>query len=238
MRTPPPAKPHSENMQRAEEKRQKILNFLARGEVYSTAQMIADHMSCSKSSAERTLAAMVSRKELNSEDHLVKGYRCKIFGITAHGLAIADALDFKPFKLGKTSSLAINHHLQTQQARIAAERAGWTEWKPGKILYGLGLKKVPDAIAKAPSGVVVAIEIENQVKTIARIENIIAEHLQCVSQNKWREVHYLSPKNISIALPKAFSKIQTIPIKSERVQLQQVHRNIFKFFDADNWPPQ
>lgn len=56
--------------------------------------------------------------------------------------------------------LADSHRLDTQRMRLAAEKAGWTQWVPERALQGRGLKKVPDAAAIDTRGHLVAIEIE------------------------------------------------------------------------------
>ncbi len=236
MPTPPPARPHAENLARAAEKHTAIIQFLADGEVYTTAAIVADLLCCSKPTANRTLASMCMAGELKTEPHFVEGHKVFVYGITPHGLALANGTG-KAFELGRTSSAYIPHHIQTQRSRIGAERRGWHGWKPGKTLYSLSLKKVPDSICTSPVGVVVAIEVENHVKSLKRLEEIVSSHLQSVSKSLWREVHYLCPSHIKKALQNAFERIETVPIQNTRVQLTQAHRNCFKFFSFEEWPP-
>lgn len=237
MPIPPPAMSHAEKMARASAKRTLILNFLASGEVYTTCAIAAQVMACSISSAERTLASMVMASELKTESHFIGSRKTFVYGISNHGLALADQFDNPTFEPGRTNSAYIHHHLQGQLARLQAEAAGWSGWRPGKILYNQGLKKVPDALCTSPSGVVVALENELSIKSRKRLEEIIAAHLQAVSKSIYREVHYLTPPNLKEPLKNAFGRIETVPIQSTRVQLTQAHRDCFKVFTLEEWPP-
>lgn len=225
-----------ERMQRAHEKRQALLQFLGSGEVYTTRLIASQILKTSEMSADRTLQALMRDGCLKSEVHLVNSRRTTLFGITAHGLALVDQIHGKEFELGKTNPSYIPHHLQTQQARLQAQTAGWISWQPGKVLYNQGLLKVPDALARMPEGGEVAIEIERHVKSKKRMESIISSHLQSISQKKFDEVHYLSGGGLHTKVKAIFDAIKYIPVKGERVRLEQKHRDRFKFFDLQTWP--
>ena len=232
----PPRMSYAEKQARAQAKRYVLLQFLASGEVYTVSSIAAQLMSVSQSSAERTLASLVFAGALKFESHIIASRKAHIYGITSHGLALMDEFDKPFFQLGKTNSLYIPHHLQTQQARLAAESAGWTDWTPGKTLHGSGLLKIPDAVGTTPTGVRVAIEIERHVKTPKRYEEIISAHLQSITKKLWSEIHYLTPAGLSSRVEKAFQHVQSVPVKGERVSLEPLHRAAFKFFDLQSWP--
>lgn len=223
-------------MARAQEKRQAILQFLASGETYTTKAITAKLLETSEMSADRSLQALVRDGCLKVESHLVKARNVLIFGVSAHGLALADQVDGKEFELGKINSSYITHHLETQLARLQAEKAGWHDWMPGKILYNQTLLKVPDALATKHDGTTVAIEIERHVKSRKRYEAIISSHLQSISQKKFDEVHYLAEGGLHTKILAIFNAIQYIPVKGERVKLEQKHRDRFKFHDLKTWP--
>lgn len=227
---------YAERQARSEAKRLLILRFLASGERYSSLQIAALVMSCSTTSAERTLAGLVRDGVLKAEVHFVQSRKLKIYGITSHGLAIAGEFDNPAFELGRTSSAYILHHLQTQQARISAEAEGWSGWKPGKLLYGMGLKKVPDALVISPTGRLIAIEIELNIKSKQRVVEVISLHLQEVSKKHWDEVHYLTSPELVIPLKKVFQKIEMIPVMGERLRLEEKHRARFRFAALSDWP--
>ena len=227
---------YEERQARSQEKRQKILNFLASGEVYTTRSIASRLLKTSEMSADRTLQALLRDGCLKGEAHLVNSRRTAIFGISSHGLALVDRPNFKEFELGKTNPSYISHHLQTQLARLQAQEAGWQNWIPGKILYNQNLLKVPDALGTRPDGVKIALEIERHIKSRKRYESIISAHLQNISQKKFDEVHYLSEQGLHLKIQAIFESIQYIPVKGERVKLEQKHRDRFKFCDLENWP--
>lgn len=236
MRTEIPKMTYEERQARAQAKKDTILGFLATGEVYTSVVVAAKVMAASPSAAERTLASLVRDGALKRESHMVGSRKMHLFGITPHGLALMDQFDRPYFQLGRTNSAYIPHHQETQRARLAAEEAGWTDWTPGKLLYGKGLKKIPDAIATSPAGVRVAIEIERHVKTSKRYEEIISAHLQNISKKLWWEVHYLTPDNLATRVAKAFESVKSVPVNGDKIPLEQAHRDRFKFYDLKFWP--
>lgn len=226
----------AERQARNEAKRLLILRFLASGEAYASVQIAAQVMACSTSTAERTLVGLARDGALKSELHFVQSRKLKIYGITSHGLAIVGEFDNPAFEMGRVNSAYVSHHLQTQIARLNAEAAGWTDWKPGKLLHGLGFKKVPDALVLSPAGRRVAIELERHVKTQKRYAEIISAHLQSITQKHWDEVHYLASPELVLPLQRLFKKIETIPVLGERHKVEERHRARFKFSALNEWP--
>lgn len=225
-----------ENQARAAEKRQAILAFLAGGEIYTTLPIAAQVMKCSVRAARDTLDALILGLALKSEAHFVNSRKILIYGITPHGLALANMIDRPFFELGRTNSSYVPHHLATQTARLAAEAAGWSDWQPGKTLHKCGYLKVPDALAIRSDRMNIAIEIERHIKTKKRYEEIISLHLQEISKKSWVEVHYLTQPELILPLKNIFQRIETIPVKGERVALEEKHRARFRFFPMAEWP--
>ena len=233
-----PQMSYSERLARAAAKRALLLKFLS-SEGYTTVSIAARVMSCGTSSAERTLARLVKDGSLKKESHLVHSRKTFIYGITNQGLALANEFENPVyFELGRTNSSFIYHHLQTQHARLSAECAGWTDWKPGKILYNKGLGKIPDAIVKRPDQRLVAIECELNIKSQKRIGEVISSHLQSITKGLWYEVHYLTSIQLKNALKKAFERIETVLVNGDRLALENKHRERFLFFSFDQWPPE
>lgn len=236
MRTEIPKMTYEERQARAQAKKDIILGFLASGEVYTSVAVAAQVMAASPSAADRTLASLVRDGALKCESHMVSSRKMHLYGITPHGLALMDRFDRPYFQLGRTNSAYIPHHLETQRARLAAEEVGWTDWTPGKLLHSQGLKKIPDAIAASPEGARIAIEIERHIKTPKRYEEIISAHLQSISKKLWREVHYLTPDGLAIRIAKAFENVKSVPVNGDRIQLEQIHRDRFCFYELNSWP--
>lgn len=232
-----PSMTHQERQARASEKRERLLGFLASGEVWTSTQLAAEVLRVSRPVALNTLTSLGKEKALVSESHMIAGRTQKIWGITSHGLALAGLADVVPaFQLGRTNPSHIQHHLLTQQARIAAESAGWGGWVPGKLLYTRELRKVPDAAVTAPSGKRVAVEIERYIKSHKRYADIIAAYLRDIKDGHLDEVHYLSPSGLHVPLEKVFRGIKTFSFAGEQVQVEERHQNRFKFYALDAWP--
>lgn len=232
----PPQMTYAQKMARAEVKKQMLLRFLASGEVYTTTQMAARLLCCSTRAASTTLSSLAMARAVKFESHLVGSHKTTLWGITPHGLALTGKIESAIFELGRTNPAYIPHHIQTQAARLAAESAGWTNWVPGKILYNSGLKKVPDALATNPSGEIVAIEIERNAKTLKRYEEVMGQHLQELSNKKWKYVHYVCPAGLASRIENIFSKIESVKVGSSKETIEQKHRDRFKFFDLASWP--
>lgn len=226
-----------EKQARAQEKRDAILDFLGSGECYTSLHISSRVMSCSVRAARDTLDALIRDGALKSETVLVQSRRLKLYGITPHGLALANEFDSQYFEVGRTNPSYVPHHLETQAARLDAEAAGWTNWQPGKNLYKTGLLKVPDALCVTPDDRKVAIEIERHIKTRKRYEEILSLHLQEMSKKSWSEVHYLAKPELIRPLQNIFRRIEAIPVKGERVVLEEKHRDRFRFFSMAEWPP-
>jgi hypothetical protein len=228
---------HAEKQARAAQKRQAILTFLASGETYTTLPISAQVMKCSARAAHDTLEALVRGMALKSEAHFVNSRKTHIYGITLHGLALVNETERPYFELGRTNSSYVPHHVATQTARLAAEAAGWTNWQPGKILHKNGFLKIPDALCINRERKIVAVEIERHIKTKKRYEEILSLHLQEITKKSWAEIHYLAAPELVRPLQNIFQGIETIPVKGERVALEEKHRARFKFFSLAEWPP-
>ena len=227
---------YTERMARAVAKQTLLRNFLASGEVYTSISIAAQLMACSISSAQRTLKSMVRFGELKCEVHLVEGRKLSLWGVTPHGLALADQFDRPHFELGRISSSYIPHHLLTQQARLQAEAVGWA-WQPGKLLHNTGLPKVPDGLGIRPDERKVAIEIEQNIKSQRRFQSAVAQHLLSIKKGHWAEVYYLTHPELKQTLQKAFTRIETVPVPGGNAKLEESHKNRFKFYSFDEFPP-
>jgi hypothetical protein len=231
-----PIMSYAERRVRNEAKRLLILRFLASGEVYTCVQIAARVMACSATTAERTLVALMRDGALKTEAHFVRSRKLKIYGITSHGLSLAGEFDNPPFEMGRVNSAYVPHHLNTQVARLNAEAAGWLDWKSGKVLYGMGLKKVPDALVTSPAGRIISVEVERNIKSRRRYSECISAHLQSITQKHWDEVHYLTSPELVRPLQKMFQKIETIPVLGELHKLEEKHRARFHFAALSDWP--
>lgn len=220
---------------RASEKRTKILDFLSSGEVWTTVQVVNLLLGCSRQSSLRTLKSL-------EKAGLIKSEMCgntQLFGISGHGLALSEVAHehCKEFELGKTNPYFINHHFQTQIARLKAEAEGWHDWQPGKILYSCTprLKKVPDAMAKRGDGRIVAIEIELHIKSQKRMVEIIGLYIEQLIQKRHDLVFYITPNPESLS--RALQRVKTVRVKGCVITVMESHLARFVVVGVDEFPP-
>lgn len=225
---------------RAQAKEKIVLDFLASGEVWSTVPILQILLNLSP----RRVYMLMQRME---RDQLLKcaavpadagfGRLKEAWGITPTGLAFAEnaAPDCPRFE-SLPSPQFMNHHLDTQRARLQAERAGWT-WKPGKLLYNSGMLKVPDALATSPAGETIAIEIERTIKTPLRYSQIIPSALKDIKSNRYSRVIYISPQGRADAVQRALRRVDVVKVGGEAVRLTPSHWARFEFMNLADFPP-
>lgn len=226
---------HQERQSIKDDKRTKVLTFLGSGEVYSTADIIADLLKLSRPRAIACLNALERDHYINSELVKINARNVKVFGVTAHGLSVVDACGNPHFEIGRNNPSSMQHKLDGQRMRIKAENAGWTNWIPERIARNLKLKKIPDAIATDPKSNVIAIEIERFAKTPKRYAEVIVTYLLEIKAGKYHEVHYVSPTGVSRLIQNSFAKIEYVKVNGQKVKLTEKHLAKFKFFEFNNW---
>ena len=232
-----PSMTRAEIQERAHEKHKLLLNFLAGGEVWTTVEVAAILLRCSRQSALRTLQSM-QHQGLVKFDAIDRGL--KLWGVTNHGIGLAGhpSPSLREFEVGKTNHRYITHHVQTQLTRLNAELAGWRDWTPDKILYSPGnnhrLKKIPDALTTRPDGKRIAVEIELFIKSKKRLAEIVAAYLIQIKDGHHDLVCYVTPH--PDALRRALAALDEIRIAETTVKLTPAHRERFLVFDIDKFP--
>lgn len=233
-----PTMTHLQRVARAQAKSDTLLKFLGSGEVFTTASVAAILWGLDTSNAAATLKRLETQRLLQSELREVGGQSMRIFGITPHGLALADCYDNPYHEVGRTTGGGLAHRLAGQVMRINAESAGWTAWHPERIVrLEKSLKKIPDAVATDPAGSRIAIEVERNIKKQKQYADIIVAYLLEIKAGKYSEVHYVCPPGTEKLVEKSFSRIASVKFNGETVALEAKHRARFKFFSFDNWPP-
>lgn len=233
-----PSMTHTERCARAQEKTSILLKFLGSGEVFTTAQIAAQLWNVDRRRAAAGMRSMETRGLLKSEMHDVRAQDVCVFGITPHGLALADAYGNPRYEIGRTNGAQIEHRICGQRMRIKAEALGWTGWTPERVIrLTPNLKKIPDAAVIAPDGRRIAVEIERSIKTPKRYQEIIVAYLQEIKAGRYTEVHYVSPPGIEKLVRGTFDRIDSVKFGGEVVKLEAKHRARFRFFSFDNWPP-
>jgi hypothetical protein len=229
----------AERQARGERKRRTILRFL-RDETWSSLAILSVVAGQSEPAMFKTLCQLERDGFLLR--HKIVQLRISLWGVTSKGLLYAwddtELMEVRPcFEPSKLSLVTIQHYLDTQRARLAAEAAGWSQWIPGNRLPK-NIKKRPDAVATLPLGDRVAIELERSIKTIKRYEVIFSIYLQMIKQGDYAMVHYVCPDAaFAPRLSRLFQLIQAVPVVGERVTLTEKHRARFPVFALENWPP-
>lgn len=228
----------AEKLLRAFQKREVLLAFLASGETYTTLAVVAELLETSERNALRLLQKLQEEKIIKVDEEVMPHTSLKLYGITAHGIAITAKAHPKAreFQLSKTNPSWVPHHIEGQLIRIVAERAGWTNYIPGKLLMveNAGrLKKLPDALITRPDGRRCAIEIERFIKSKTRHADAISGHLTGIINDHYELVYYFTPH--LAALERVFSSVQSVLVDGSKVQLSTSHRARFKVFSIDSW---
>jgi len=198
-----PSLTFQQKIDRRDEKHSAILKFLGSFEVFSTIELFSILLNTSESSARRACMQLVREKLLIEEKHFVDGHQKAIFGISAAGLVFADAHPNAPyFERGRVGSQFIKHKLDTQRIRITCEQIGgvWQSERQIRIQFP-SLKKIPDGLCRIElsdsnlAGDKVMIEIEREVKTSKRYQEIIRNHLFSIEAEEFAHaVLYLFPR--------------------------------------------
>lgn len=232
-------KSYEQRMERQALKHEKALKFL-RDETWTSSKILGLLLEASLSSVLKTML------QLERLGYVVRQrvfpHRFDIWGITAHGLAyswsLEDVITKRPcFEPAKLSALAIPHRLDVQKARISAERAGWSDWRPENILPA-GMAKRPDALVLDTQGRVIAIEVERHIKTLKRYEAVFSSYLQAIKRGELEQVHYVTPnRGLAIRLSRVLSLVQAVPLLGERVTISDRHRARFLVTSLSDWPP-
>lgn len=242
----------AERMARAQEKRRAVLRFL-RDEIWTATDVVANLLGVTYPAAHALMKAMARDGLTQSADTFVQSSRgarkVVLHGITAQGLAYAWDLGEvaetrTPWEPSKTNALFVPHNLETQLARVRAERLGWTNWKPARALMGLGLPKLPDGEVRDPDGVSVAVEVEREVKTDKRYEAVLGAYVaQIKADGRWARVDYLCPDaDFAARLARVFARLKQLRLEgvsggaAKVGELQQAHLDRLRFYAAEEWP--
>lgn len=228
---------YQEKQKRAADKRRVLLGFLASGEVYTTLSIVAELLQITERTALRLLKTLTAEKILRADLKAVPFSNLKIYGITAHGIGITESAHprCREFFTGTINPNYLAHHLEGQHIRITLERAGWTDFVPGKLLYidnEKRLKALPDALVTRPDGRRIAIEIERNIKSHKRMAEVVGAHLQQIIAGHYALVHYFTPHQS--ALERVFQRVDFVIVGAEKIKLNDSHRARFKIFDIQN----
>lgn len=165
--------------------------------------------------------------------------RFVVYGITPDGIACCmnAPADTAEFQLGRLQPTNVAHHVAVQRVRIVAEAAGWKAWRPGRLLYGNGLRVVPDALGVNTDGQIVAIEVERNVKSLKRRREVLSGHvLTMARKTHWQRVVYVCDARCDAArLRDLYMSLDQLDTPSGRAPMTDGHRARFEFVNLNDF---
>ncbi|WP_042858560.1 MobC family replication-relaxation protein [Dickeya sp. NCPPB 3274] len=164
--------------------------------------------------------------------------KISLWGITNDGLAAVVTPDddgfparFEPAKI---TGWTLEHHLDNQLARLILEKKGAYGWVSGACSTYRSryqVKHRPDGVITLPNGTFIAIETERRLKTKARYQSIITNHLLARTQKHWMYVFYIVPNpQKKQALELLLNSVKHAIVNHQRILLEAKHRNVFRVY--------
>jgi hypothetical protein len=221
----------------------RLLRFL-REHIYSTLPILQQVAGYSSLQGIRQAMQRLEKAEYVRQHVLTgPGQRLPLWGITHAGQAFAFELETElpvavAFEPSKVAYSTVPHHLDLQQLRMTADKAGWTHWQHGDRLGALGRDdKRPDAVATDPLGNRVAIECERTIKTPQRYKVILSFYLQAIRAGEFSRVVWLSPtEDTSLRVRKILLSIERVPVDGKQVAVVPGKHHInLQFFSYQGW---
>lgn len=231
---------HHERLDRNEKKQQLILNFLSVdkfSDIKTLARVI--HVK-DKSTTRRLLKKMEANNLIKSHSfntYASSGF--KLWGITNQGQAYAtfgsDDLYFG-WEPSKTRLSTLEHHFIIQDIRLTLEENGAKNWIHGdsqqfyrKYETVKKIKHRPDGIITLTNGIIVAIEIELNIKSPKRYKEIMISHLLAITNKHWGYVQYIvTDQRKKKWLQKIITDVKLLIVNGKPVEIEQKHHNVFK----------
>ncbi|ACS87177.1 MobC family replication-relaxation protein [Musicola paradisiaca] len=232
---------YRERQARSHEKIRILLNFL-KEETYSdfkTLMLLFDYKN--HKPLYLLLGKAIDMGFIQKQTFCTRMEKISLWGITNDGLAAVVTPDddgfparFEPAKI---TGWTLEHHLDNQLARLILEKKGAYGWISGACSTYRNryqVKHRPDGMITLPNGTVIAIETERRLKTKARYQSIITNHLLARTQKHWMYVFYIVPdpqKKLAIEL--LFNNIKHVIVNHQRIRLEAKHRNVFRVYTVE-----
>ncbi|OSN05246.1 molybdopterin-guanine dinucleotide biosynthesis protein MobC [Lonsdalea iberica] len=232
---------YRERQARSHEKIRVLLNFL-KEETYSdfkTLMLLFDYKN--HKPLYLLLGKAIDMGFIQKQTFCTRMEKISLWGITNDGLAAVVTPDddgfparFEPAKI---TGWTLEHHLDNQLARLILEKKGAYGWVSGACSTYRSRYQVkyrPDGVITLPNGTVIAIETERRLKTKARYQSIITNHLLARTQKHWMYVFYIVPdpqKKLAIEL--LFNSIKHVTVNHQHIPLEAKHRHVFQVYTFD-----
>ncbi|MBA0157985.1 MobC family replication-relaxation protein [Pectobacterium versatile] len=223
---------------RSHEKIRILLNFL-KEETYSdfkTLMQLFDYKN--HKPLYLLLAKAIDMGFIQKQTFCTRMEKISLWGITNDGLAAVATTDDEDFPArfepAKITGWMLEHHLDNQLARLILEKQGAYGWISGSdstFRSRYQAKHRPDGVITLPNRTVIAIETERRLKTKARYQAIITNHLLARTQKHWMYVFYIVPDpQKKLALELLFNNIKHVIVNHQHIPLEAKHRNVFRVY--------
>ncbi|MDX5627945.1 MULTISPECIES: MobC family replication-relaxation protein [unclassified Brenneria] len=232
---------YRERRARNHEKIRVLLNFLKQ-ETYSdfkTLMLLFDyknHKPLYLLLAKAIDMGLIQKHEINTR--MVK---IALWGITNDGLSVVatpheDGFPAR-FEPSKVTGWMLMQRLDRQLARLLLEKKGAYGWISGADSTFRSRYEVyhrPAGVITLPDGTVIAVETERHLKTKARYQAIITQHLIIRTQKRWMYVFYIVPdpqKKRAIEL--LLNSVKHAIVNHQRISLEAKHRHVFRVYTVE-----
>ncbi|AYH06822.1 MobC family replication-relaxation protein [Pectobacterium parmentieri] len=232
---------YRERRARSHEKIQILLNFL-KEETWSdfkTLMLLFDYKN--HKPLYLLLAKAIDMGFIQKQTFCTRMEKISLWGITNDGLAVVVTPDDEGFPArfepSKVTGWTLEHHLDNQLARLILEKKGAYGWVSGACSTFRSRYQVyhrPDGVITLPDGTVIAVETERRLKTKARYQAIITQHLITRTQKLWMYVFYIVPdpqKKRAIEL--LFNSVKYVIVDHQHIPLETKHRNVFRVYTVE-----
>ncbi|KFX06203.1 molybdopterin-guanine dinucleotide biosynthesis protein MobC [Pectobacterium betavasculorum] len=232
---------YRERRERHCEKIQILLNFL-KEETYSdfkTLMLLFDYKN--HKPLYLLLAKAIDMGFIQKQTFCTRMEKISLWGITNDGLSVVvtpheDGFPAR-FEPSKVTGWTLIQRLDRQLTRLLLEKKGAYGWISGANSTFRSRYEVyhrPAGVITLPDGTVIAVETERHLKTKARYQAIITNHLLARTQKRWMYVFYIVPdpqKKRAIEL--LFNNIKHVIVNHQRILLEAKQRNVFRVYTVD-----
>ncbi|MBN3094202.1 molybdopterin-guanine dinucleotide biosynthesis protein MobC [Pectobacterium brasiliense] len=232
---------YRERRARSHEKMRRLLTFL-KEETYSdfkTLMLLFDYKN--HKPLYLLLAKAINMGFIQKQTFCTRMEKISLWGITNDGLAVVvtpheDSFPAR-FEPSKVTGWTLMQRLDRQLARLLLEKKGAYGWISGADSTFRSRYEVyhrPAGVITLPDGTVIAVETERHLKTKARYQTIITNHLLARTQKHWMYVFYVVPDpQKKLALELLFNNIKHAIVNHQRIPLEAKHRNVFRVYTVE-----
>ncbi|MFJ5444570.1 molybdopterin-guanine dinucleotide biosynthesis protein MobC, partial [Pectobacterium sp. CHL-2024] len=108
---------------------------------------------------------------------------------------------------------------------------GWISGADSTFRSRYEVSHRPAGVITLPDGTVIAVETERRLKTKARYQAIITQHLITRTQKLWMYVFYIVPDpQIKRAIERMFNSVEYAIVNHQRIPLEARHRDVFRIY--------